>query len=34
MRSFIIIICLTLPVKAVAQSLHVRDADTIVVDCD
>lgn len=32
MRSLIIIICLALPVQAIAQSLHVRDADTIVVD--
>ena len=32
MRALIIITCLVLPVPAVAQSLHVRDADTIVVD--
>ncbi|MEN9059982.1 thermonuclease family protein [Ponticoccus litoralis] len=32
MRALITIICLALPVQAIAQSLHVRDADTIVVD--
>ncbi len=32
MRALMVIVCLALPVKAVAQSFHVRDADTIVVD--